>query len=757
MKITKKSHGSQKVSLASYLGLLDLDLFQVKQPVNVPAVIENKMFMFSVERIIATHVRHANMSATEISNGVKLMLEILGTTGSFQSLETTDKGVPTLVMGPELKNQIISQFTSESNLSDSVADFILDTIVDGIQRTFRTQLSNIAIRTRLAELEDSNLDYALDKFEFEDIKTTLDFAHSIYASFQRESDITTSITKLRDYTNNPVIKDILHLQSLLFDNDEVSVNVTAGSLTRHLVDYLGVNQTTLRTDRKVGFLKKIDIQKDFLRDVDEIGFTHLAGFVLELMQVWHKGQIFPKALSNVYERRRSQMFSMFDTVLTEDAALDFNALRPFFSTEKKMDQLHHLFVSIYTRLLISNLLSRNFGSFEVQLNSIMDQRRRGIDQTFEPAFNRYVKAISLARQTYADTFSFIRGLLSNDSIFFFDVTPKIREKMVSVLQTFINSWGTFYNSVEEVRFNRALAHLVNTAPVHSYSSLSGSGDVNRNIGYAYTDEQLRYDGSQWINQIESGERRLHVVNRIVRNRDGYQSSHILQAPVDNVRPLLSKFSCLMSPIHYSVFPYDEAINDFPVYRQEATLWSFKTLAATGLLNFLMSQADEVKIYESISEMSRQLQMPKDWVEIFLKNTKSTIADPWVTLKQPIDVIVYGEGFEFLEVGRTDLQDPRLWPFVAESPYYVEWQDDTYVLSTELINSAISIPGLSNAVKESKEVPGDVDVSKVDPSVVAHFDEQAGNYLPEDAAPKNDLANEIVENIPTDSSTDEVSE
>lgn len=703
----KISKGTQKISLTTRLANDEVGLISTTIPISLPASIVDQLHVFDIERSVATLRDTTSLSARELADGARLFLSLLGLNSQFIPPTEMGEFSPTekderrsrLTMTVEQRAKIVAEFRQINDWSESAANAVLDIVVSGLERNFRTSLANLFVRNRLLEIEDDESGTAVGDARFEDVMAALDQIASTYTSFLRNGDVTSVVSQLITLSTNRLVRTIMNIQNIMADSDAPSVTVSLGAVARHLTSH--VNRGWLEEVKldKVGIVRRLDFVDDKRKQYGSIGMKQIAGYLLYLMQIWHNGSLYPEDAKDIYEKARQDLFSPFSSILGESLSLDFLAIRKFFRNNKREHTvMEALFMDIFMRQIFSNALTRNFGSYVSQVTSLLTQRQTGTDDLTRASLDKHLKALSLIRETFIDTFAYLRSLLSDSDILYLDVTPAVRMTLLEVLDKFISSWQTFYTSADEVRFTRTLAHLVSVAPLRTLTRAVTPSELMKEIGYAYNDADISYDGPRWINNEYTGDRRLHVRSGHVFSRSGDDLTVISKAPVENIRPLMSRFSVELRPFFFIKASFRESMLNFPAMSRKVSGLPYSVLKEMGLSNFLISRAAELQIFHTKYDFAKYLQLPTDLAESYCAARGGVFSEPWVFFKDLTAFVLLGEGFDYFEVGPDDSVDKNIWPFVSPYPFYSVWEDKEYIVdfaSSEHIENQIEIPGVSN--------------------------------------------------------------
>lgn len=678
------SHGRVQMPLHSFLLLEHFSNKKKDELINVPAQIENEILLFSIDRSMATYAKDQSLSQSELNSAARLMLNIMGSIGSAEDVIVSQNGRATLTISPEIREQIMSRFSSMTDFDESVANYIFDTISDGVSRTFRTQLSNVFVKTRLQDFAVTESQELLGTFSFDDIMDCFGFMNRLYRAFLKSIDITTAVNLMRDFSSNRLFQNVSNLTEMLFESDGYSVNVRVADLIDDIKSKLIDGETYQLVVESNTPIMRCNVNDLWADDVQALTIPDMYMGLVDLAERWANGRIIPTGGDFDPTSFAYRFASPYGSNLGEQLSYDLNALLPYLqrgSTDKGKDTFNCLFMDRYAHNLIGLILRRDTGAFSGQVQGIMNERKNSTETIFEPTFRKQLNFLSQIREAYVITFGQIWALVSDPTVFFPSITPYVRQRITDTMDTFINSWQTFTSQTDDVRYPRSLSLLISNA-VYPKSALVSGASLLVDVGFDYRDSDLNSEQLSWLRDIRTGEKTAYVATQRYLTPRGHAISSYRNAPIDDLKPYLLGWYTVVEPYYFIRADHAKQLTDFPLIQTQNSLIPLRRASQLDMVHTLMSSGYELKIFTSLSDMSMQLRVPVEWLRGYLSNLGGEWNEAWLVNTSFKWWIVFDRHFKLYEVGEVASNDAREWPFIANYPAASEWTDMTYVVSNE---------------------------------------------------------------------------
>lgn len=678
------SHGRIQMPLHSFIILEHFSNKKRDELINVPAQIENEILLFSIDRSMATYAKDQSLSQSELNSAARLMLNIMGSVGSAEDVIVTQNGRATLSISPEIREQIMSRFSSLTDFDESVANYIFDTISDGVFRTFRTQLSNVFVKTRLQDFAVIESQELLGAFSFDDIMDCFGFMNRLYRAFLKSIDITTAVNLMRDFSSNRLFQNVSNLTEMLFESDGYSVNVRVADLIDDIKSKLIDQEIYQLVSESNTPVMRCNINGSWAEDVQALTIPDMYMGLIDLAERWTNGRIMPTG-GNFDPTSFSYRFvSPYGSNLGEQLSYDLNALLPYLqrgATDKGRDTFSCLFLDRYARNLIDLILRRDTGAFSGQVQGIMNERKNSTETIFEPTFRKQLNFLSQIREAYVTTFGQMWAMVSDPTIFYPGITPYVRQRIMDTMDTFINSWQTFTSQTDDVRYPRSLSLLISNAVYPKNAATSGAS-LLVDVGFDYRDSDLNSDQLSWLRDIRTGEKTAYITTQRYLTPRGHAISSYRNAPIDDLKPYLLGWYTIIEPYYFIRADHAKQLTDFPLIQTQNSLIPLRRANHLDMVHTLMSSGYELKIFSSLSDMSMQLRTPIEWLRDHLNTLGGDWNEAWLVNTNFKWWVIFDKNFKLYEVGETAATDAREWPFIAGYPAASEWTDMTYVISNE---------------------------------------------------------------------------
>lgn len=691
MKKEVISHGSKRISLKNWFRLMNLEKLKSNEIMDVPAVVEDRMFLFDVERVLDTFASHLNVSSQDLAAGSQLMLEILGSSGLATDLHVEGNRTDFTLSG-EVREEILARFAAESTLDRRVAEYILQVVGDGIYRTFRTQLSSSFIRDRLLDIDRQSAVYQWRDFGFAEILQAFEHCESIYSTFLMGSDITVATQRLRSYQSNPILSNVIVLRDVLFHQTGYAVSVRKSLLEEHLFSTL-TGQSLIRFTQVPGMpiLQELD-ESDSLIDWSRLDLLSVLAGLRDLIDYWHFGRRMGVEQDVDVQSLEYRFFFPFQEKLNEVDALDRNALLSMLERSQAWDAFEQFFMVVFKQHYVKNILGSEFGTFASELTGLITAKKSQTDFAFEDNFLKHVQALSLIRKSFVDAFATIYSAVHDDFVLFFDVTPVRRPKLLEVFDAYVDRRQTHITTLDSVRFIRAESKLIEPVKMQALS-VPKSAELCTQMRMSYDDESLNTFDIHWLVDEELGQKKSYILRGDVNHPKGNNLTNYMRSPIDKIRPILRGWTDKREPFFFEIDQWHNAMHMFQLQRRLLQFLPLAKVKESGFTLLMLELGSQLDIFTSVSEMGLRLKIPTDVLQRYLDRLGAEADGAWLKMGFDGFVLIHAN-FDFYEIGATSMQDPRDWPFVGLYPVCSLWSDADYIYDDEFVESVRNPQGLA---------------------------------------------------------------